>query len=135
MRAFKNKWFNKWARDEDIRDDTLWKAAEEIVAGRVEADLGKCLYKKRVARKGQGKSGGYRLIVAYKRPNSDRLFFISAFGKNEKANLKPVEQEAFGIVASKYIEATDQTIDILKKLNELFEIEGHHHEQAPRHRL
>lgn len=71
MRAFKNKWFNKWARDEDIRDDTLWKAAEDIVAGRVEADLGKCLYKKRVARKGQGKSGGYRLIVAYKRPNSD----------------------------------------------------------------
>ncbi|WP_051271515.1 type II toxin-antitoxin system RelE/ParE family toxin [Fundidesulfovibrio putealis] len=83
MRAFKNKWFNKWARDEDIRDDTLWKAAEEIVAGRVEADLGKCLYKKRGARKGQGKSGGYRLIVAYKRPNLDRLFFISAFGKTK----------------------------------------------------
>lgn len=131
MRAFKNKWFNKWARDEDIRDDTLWKAAEDIVAGRVEADLGKCLYKKRVARKGQGKSGGYRLIVAYKRPNSDRLFFISAFGKNEKPSLKPVEQEALGIVASKYIEATDRTIETLKSINELFELEKHHHEQAP----
>jgi len=128
MRAFKNKWFNKWARDEDIRDDTLWKAAEEIVAGRVEADLGKCLFKKRVARKGQGKSGGYRLIVAYKRPNSDRLFFISAFEKNDKPNLKSAEQEALALVAAKYIEATDQTITNLKHINELFEIEGHHHE-------
>jgi len=128
MRAFKNKWFNKWARDEDIRDDTLWKAAEEIVAGRVEADLGKCLFKKRVARKGQGKSGGYRLIVAYKRPNSDRLFFISAFEKNDKPNLKSAEQEALALVAAKYIEATDQTITNLKHISELFEIEGHHHE-------
>ena len=128
MRVFKNKWFNKLGRDEHIQDEALWKAAEEIVAGRVEADLGKCLFKKRVARRGQGKSGGYRLIVAYKRPNSDKLFFISAFEKNDRPNLKPIEQEALGIVASKYIEATDQTIGTLKKMNELFEIEERYHE-------
>ncbi|MBF0587008.1 type II toxin-antitoxin system RelE/ParE family toxin [Prosthecochloris sp. N3] len=39
MRVFKNKWFHRWARREKISDALLLKAAEEIVAGQVEADL------------------------------------------------------------------------------------------------
>jgi hypothetical protein len=124
MRVFQNKWFNKWARGEGILSATLWRAAEEIVTGVVEADLGKNLYKKRIARPGQGKRGGYRLIVAYKKPHSDRIFYISAFEKSEKPNLKPNEQEALSKVALKYIEAADTIIDGLKKIGELFELEA-----------
>ncbi|MCW8814624.1 MAG: type II toxin-antitoxin system RelE/ParE family toxin, partial [Chlorobium sp.] len=46
MRVFKNKWFHRWARREKISDALLLKAAEEIVAGQVEADLGGYLFKK-----------------------------------------------------------------------------------------
>jgi len=57
MRVFKNKWFNRWARGEDIPDSALFKAAVEIATGRYDANLGGCLFKKRLARKGSGKGG------------------------------------------------------------------------------
>ena len=40
MRVFKNKWFNRWARREDIADAALYDTAAEVVAGRYDADLG-----------------------------------------------------------------------------------------------
>jgi hypothetical protein len=66
MRVFKNKWFNHWARREGIADVALFQAAEEIVGGKVEANLGGCLFKKRLPRAGAGKRGGYRVLVGYK---------------------------------------------------------------------
>jgi hypothetical protein len=45
MRVFKNKWFNRWARGEGISDAVLFNAAAEIATGKIEADLGGCLYK------------------------------------------------------------------------------------------
>jgi hypothetical protein len=62
MRVFKNKWFSRWARSEDISDAVLLNAATEIVAGKVEADLGGYLFKKRLAQPDKGKRGGYRTI-------------------------------------------------------------------------
>jgi len=50
MRVFKNKWFNRWARNEGITDTSLCTAANEMTSGNVEADLGGYLFKKRVAR-------------------------------------------------------------------------------------
>ncbi|MEI8172840.1 MAG: type II toxin-antitoxin system RelE/ParE family toxin [Deltaproteobacteria bacterium] len=47
MRVFKNKWFNRWARRENILDAALYNAAVGIAAGRYDADLGGCLFKKR----------------------------------------------------------------------------------------
>lgn len=87
MRVFKNKWFNRWARSESITDPDLRNAAAEIVAGKVEADLGGYLFKKRLARAGKGKSGGYRTIVGYRKSGSDRLIFLYAFSKKAKANI------------------------------------------------
>jgi len=83
MRVFKNKWSNRWARAEQIADTTL-KAAEEIVSGKVEADLGGTLLKKRIARSGAGKSGGYRTLIGYKRPNSERSFFCTRLPKTKE---------------------------------------------------
>ena len=87
MRVFKNKWFNRWARGEDIPDSALSTAAVEIAAGRYDTDLGGCLFKKRLARTGGGKRGGYRTLVGYKRANSERFIFLYAFAKSDKANI------------------------------------------------
>lgn len=51
----------------------------------IDADLGGGLIKQRVARKGQGRSGGYRMIVAYRA--KDRAVFLYAFAKNERENI------------------------------------------------
>jgi hypothetical protein len=94
MRVFKNKWFARLARLEDVPDSALWRAAEEVAAGQVEADLGSCLFKKRFARQGSGKRSGYRVVIGYKKPNSNRIVFLYAFAKNVRANISDKEREA-----------------------------------------
>ena len=66
--------FHNWAQDEKLRNESLKRAVHEMEQGLFEANLGGHLYKKRIARKGQGKSGGYRTLLALK--NNDRAIFI-----------------------------------------------------------
>jgi hypothetical protein len=49
--------------------------------GAGEADLGGWLFKTRIARPGGGESGGYRMIVAYGQPKTERVLFTYAFAK------------------------------------------------------
>jgi len=49
-------------------------AVERAERGIIDADLGSSLIKQRVARRGQGRSGGYRMIVIYR--VKDRAVFL-----------------------------------------------------------
>jgi len=53
----------------------------------VEADLGGYLFKKRIARPGGGKSGGYRTILGFRRTSTERTIFLYGFAKNQRANI------------------------------------------------
>ena len=91
MRLFKTKWFTRFARREKIADETLVAAIGRAEAGLIEADLGGGIIKQRVARQGQGKSGGIRTLIAYR---TGRIaVFIYGFGKNERENIEAVELE------------------------------------------
>lgn len=125
MRVFKNKWFNHWARKESISDAVLFAAAEEVTAGKVEADLGGYLFKKRLPRVGAGKQGGYRVIVGYKKPNTERLIFLYAFAKSDKANISTEEEAAFSLVAESFVSTGDKQIQELLAVGSIWEI---HHE-------
>lgn len=94
MKIWKVKAFARWARKERLSDDDLVGAAEEIANGRFEGDLGGAVVKKRVAKAGGGKRGGFRTIVAY-RSTSSRVFFLHGFAKNAKADVTPKEKAAF----------------------------------------
>lgn len=124
MRIFKNKWFQRWARKEGVSDASLCEAAREVIAGIVDADLGGCLFKKRIARAGSGKSGGYRLLIGYKKPNDERIIFIFAFAKNEKANIKKNEEAVLRIVAEKFFLASDDQIKALLEVGEAWEVKS-----------
>lgn len=52
--------------------------------------LGGGLWKIRVARPGGGKSGGRRVVYFYRRDTLP-IFMLTAFGKNERANLSRAE--------------------------------------------
>jgi hypothetical protein len=110
MRAYKTRRFGRWSRDENIAESVLCDAAREVVAHKVDADLGGYLFKKRVARPGSGKSGGYRTIVGYRKGRSDRVLFLYGFAKNERANITDREAEALSIAARDFIEATDEQV-------------------------
>ena len=93
MRIFKLRKFDKFARDERITDESLNEAIKRAESGLVDADLGGGLIKQRVVRQGQGKSGGYRMIVGYRVKN--RAVFLYGFPKNERDNIDDDELKSW----------------------------------------
>lgn len=122
VKVFKNKWFDRWARDEDIPDSVLCSAAKDVTEGKVEADLGGCLFKKRLPRPGAGKRGGYRVVVGYKKPNTARIIFLFAFAKNDRANMSAKEEAALSLVAESFVSASDTQLQKLLTLKTIKEV-------------
>ena len=52
MRVFKTKEFKRFAREEKISNDDLCAAIARATRGIVDANLGRCLIKQRIPRKG-----------------------------------------------------------------------------------
>ena len=84
MQIFKTKWLARFVRQEQIPDADLQEAIARAERGLIDANLGGGLIKQRVPRRGQGRSGGYRMIVAYR--TQGRAVFLYAFAKNEREN-------------------------------------------------
>ena len=77
--------FAKFVKRERISEATLVDAVERVERGLVDADLGGNLLKLRVARPGQGRSGGYRTVVACK--VGETAYFLTGYGKNDLDNV------------------------------------------------
>jgi hypothetical protein len=114
MRVFKTKWFARFTRSEDIEDECLITAVSNAESGLIDAVLGGGLIKQRIPRKGAGKSGGYRSIIAC--CIGDRYFFVYCFGKNDKDNLTTKETEDYKKLAGKILALTEA--DIFKAIQE-----------------
>ena len=120
MRVFKTKWFSRFARKEDISDFALLEAIERLQSGVLDADLGGGLVKQRLARTGEGKSGGFRTIIAYKSGNS--AFFIYGFAKNERDNIDAKDLKYLKSTAAELLGRSDREVEVLMNDNELMEI-------------
>lgn len=72
--------------------------------GLFDADLGRCLYKKRVARPGGGKRDGYRTLLSARIGN--RYVFLHGFAKSHKANITREEREALQIAGKAFLDLT-----------------------------
>jgi len=62
---FKTKWFDGFANKNDFHDAALIEAVKRAEKGLVDADLGGGVIKQGVARDGQGKSRGHRVIILF----------------------------------------------------------------------
>jgi len=89
VRVFKYARFSRFARKEGINDDELLDIVEQLEAGQFDADLGGGVFKMRIARPGEGKSGGYRVIVFFK--SGERTFYVYGFEKSNTANISKKE--------------------------------------------
>jgi hypothetical protein len=103
MRTFKTRWFARFARREDITDAALREAIERAERGLIDADLGGGLIKLRVARPGEGRSGGYRVIVAYRAEG--RAFFLLGFAKSQQENVDSEQLRTARTIASYFLAA------------------------------
>ncbi len=108
MRIFKTKWFARFARRERISDSSLCEAVQRARRGLVDADLGGSVIKQRIARPGQGRSGGYRVLIAY-RPEA-RAVFLYGFAKSERDNVDDEELETARDIARAWLEANTSQI-------------------------
>jgi hypothetical protein len=120
MRIFQNKVFNKYCRKQNITDSELCKAVEEIENGLVDANLGGNLFKKRIPKKGEGKSGGHRAILAY--VEGTKTFFMFGFEKSAKDNLDKNEKRDYKEAAKKYISLNDEQLELALGNEILFEV-------------
>ena len=89
--------------------------------GLVEADLGGGLVKKRIGRPGQGKSGGYRTLVATIK--GSRWVFVFGFPKSERSNIDKDETEALKKLAEHLLTLTPQALVKAETAGELIEVD------------
>ena len=101
-RIFKRRDFARWQTGERLPDTVLCKAVREMESGLVDADLGGLLYKKREARPGSGKSGGYRTLLAAR--IGSRYVFLHGFPKSATANITREEKRALQFAGKVFLE-------------------------------
>ena len=92
-----------------------------MASGLFDADLGGGLFKKRIGRPGQGKSGGYRTLVATNMGN--RWVFVYGFPKYERSNIDKDELEALKKLAAYLLSLTAQAVARAMQAGELIEVD------------
>jgi hypothetical protein len=106
----------RFARRFGIGDDDLLLALN----GPCDADLGGGVFKYRLAREGEGSSGGARALVAIKIGRRAVLMF--GFEKKDMANIKPDELRGYKKAAAIYLGYSEGEITAIVKKKALFEI-------------
>jgi hypothetical protein len=109
VRVFVTRWFARFARSERISDGQLCDTIRRAKRSIVDADLGRGLIKQRVARPGQGRSGGFRVLIAYRR--GARAVFLYGFTKSERDNIRPDQLAAWQARAHEVLSAGDDLIE------------------------
>ena len=120
MRVFKTKEFARFARREKIADAMLCEAVERAERGIIDGDLTGGLIKQRVARPGQGRSGGFRTLMVFRAKT--RSVFVNGFAKSERANIGKKELEFWRTVATAFLEMNDKLVAEAIAADELTEV-------------
>ena len=127
-RIFKNGWFERFVRKERIDDSALRDAVQRAESGLIDADLGGGVIKQRVARAGQGKSGGYRTLILFR--HGDRAIFAFGFAKSAQANMSKADLALLRDAATEALEWSGEELDRLVALATLVEIEDGNDDQG-----
>jgi len=109
VRIYTTKWLTRFARRERIADRSLLEAVARAERGLVDADLGGGLVKQRVARAGQGRSGGYRMLIAYRA--GTRAVFLYGFAKHERENIDPDQLLTLREIGASWLAADARRIE------------------------
>jgi hypothetical protein len=114
------KEFARFARREGIDDRRLRDAVGRAERGLIDADLRAGLIKQRVARKGQGRRSGFRVLAAFRR--GQRCVFLYGFPKSERENIEDDELAHWHTVASAYLSMSPDRLEELIVTDELREV-------------
>jgi hypothetical protein len=111
LRVFRTKVFQRFQRKEGISNGSLCEAIDRAERGLIDADLGQGLIKQRIARPGEGRSGGYRTIVAYR--DGERAVFLFGFAKSAQETLSKAEESDLKAVGALLLALDTNGIDTM----------------------
>jgi hypothetical protein len=92
----------------------------QLEAGEAEADLGGGVYKIRVARPGEGKSGGYRVIVFFK--SEERTFYVYGYAKSVLSNVNEKQVRDFKRTSKAVLALTENELGNVLRTGKYLEI-------------
>jgi hypothetical protein len=121
VRIFKTRTLAKFTRQNGIIDATLVAAVENAMRGLIDADLGGHIIKQRVARPGQGKRGGFRMLIGFR---SDLAIVLFGFAKNERENIDGDQLKTLREIVATWFAADEKKI--AQALADGILIEVHH---------
>lgn len=128
MRVFKTKALARFARQQGISDDSLVAAVRRATQGLIDADLGGRLIKQRVARPGEGRRGGFRLLLGF---GPDRAVFLYGFAKNERENIGNSDLLSLREIAATFLNASQDQIARALRDGSLIEVYDEDEEEDP----
>ena len=103
-----------------ISTEKLLKAIKEVEYGKIDADYGGGVIKQRIARPKDGKSGGYRSVILYRK--NAIAFFVYGFSKNAMDNIDKSAVRDFKKLAKLMLKLTDEQLKVLLEKGELEEV-------------
>jgi hypothetical protein len=109
VRTFKTKAFIRFSQKAGISDAALCRSVRDAERGLVAADLGGGVIKQRIARPGQGKSGGFRTLIVFKA--GTRAIFVHGFAKNERDNIEKDELVGLRRLAAELLAYDDKKLE------------------------
>lgn len=125
MRVFKTKTLARFTRQHGISDASLVESVQRAMQGLMDADLGGQVIKQRVARPGQGKRVGFRMLIGF---GPDRAVYLFAFAKNERENISNGELLSLREIAATFLKASKE--EIAKALTDGNLIEVHNDSES-----
>ncbi len=120
MHTFKTKAFARFADREGVEDAALCEAVRRAGEGLIDADLGGGVIKQRIARRGGGRSGGFRMIVLFRR--GELAFFVHGFAKSDRDNLRRDELVAYRLLAHEYLSLDDAGLKAVRATGTIIEV-------------
>lgn len=121
MKSYATKWFHKWARKNKIPIEALLDGLERTKSKLGSVDLGEGVFKVRIAKKGQGRSGGYRTIVVVKEAN--RSLYLYGFEKSDVDNIDDKQLVDLKRAAHVFLSLSVEKINELVTVNEFVSLE------------
>jgi hypothetical protein len=61
----------------------------------------------------------------YTATNSERIIFLYAFAKSDRANISDREEAALSLAAESFLSATDKQVDELLAIGSIWEVKNH----------
>jgi hypothetical protein len=119
VRIFKTKTFARITK-KLLKDSALRDAVASAEKGLIDADLGGGVIKQRIAREGQGKSGGFRTIILFR--FHERAFFVHAYPKSKLDNISDVDLALFKQAAAVMLEMPDDKLALAVASGEIIEL-------------